>query len=353
MRLFYVKPDFQKNKKLCIIKPHAQHTLFSNQSIKSTPIAGENNKTQLLLNQQNTTAMAGLVHGSIDMDAMERKFLTTNLAKEDVNDERDQDSGDENDTGDPDLGHDYDPVVEAIAAAQPKDDKSMLTMNRSKGGNTGPKGVKADYEEWRKHQESQREREAAEREALLQCLASGAISTTPSVSYSAMEAQRVLDKSMSHMRQGAEADEDDLLDELEDDEEAFMEAYRQKRRKEIQNHAKLPVYGKVTTVTAFDFVDRLESSDPGVSIVVHMYEDDIRACKALDTSLESLAREYQHTDFLRLCKDDTPTGLQSSSLPSLLVYRAGELVHTVMAVVDKIGAKCAKHDVEDLLKSFL
>jgi hypothetical protein len=301
--------------------------------------------------------MSSLVHGSIDMDAMERKFFTTNLATEDSNDDlRENDSGEEEDHGDPDHGIGYDPEVEAVAAAAPHTDKSMLRQHRPEGGNTGPKGVKADYNEWQKHKEEERSRAEAEREALLLRLVSGATSSTPSVSYSAMEAQQALEKAVrqvhAHQGGGGEDDEqaeEDLLDELEDDEDAFMEAYRQKRRTEMELHSKLPTYGKVTSLDAFAFLDRIENADPKVHVIVHMYEDDVRACRALNITLESLAREHKHTDFVCLRKSDTPTGLPCSSLPSLLIYRAGELVETAMAIADQVGATCPKHAVEELL----
>ena len=95
---------------------------------------------------------------------MERKFFTTNLATEDSNDDlRENDSGEEEDHGDPDHGIGYDPEVEAVAAAAPHTDKSMLRQHRPEGGNTGPKGVKADYNEWQKHKEEERSRAEAER----------------------------------------------------------------------------------------------------------------------------------------------------------------------------------------------
>ena len=116
-----------------------------------------------------------------------------------------------------------------------------------------------------------------------------------------------------------------------------------------KKQSKLPTFGKITNVNAFEFLDRVEQADPLVYIVVHLYESTIEACNALHTTLESLAREHPHTDFVRLRKSETPTGLPNTSLPSLLIYKAGDLVNTVMSVVDKIGPKCLKEDVEELL----
>ena len=309
--------------------------------------------------------MSGLIHGSIDMDAMERKFFTSNINKQDIDDTRHNDV-DPGQAGDIERGNDYNPEVEAIASATPHTDKSMLNQNRTGSANTGPKGVKADYDEYKQHQEQERARINQEKEAVLDRLVNGAISSTPSVSYSAMEAQRLLEKAIqrhtnhhgnttnnSNDQCGSngndEDTDDDLLNELEDDEDTFMAAYREKRRQEMQMQSKLPSYGKVTNVDAFGFVDRLERTNANIYVIVHMWEKDIRACNTLDVTLESLAREHQHIDFLRLCRSDTPTGLPCNALPALLIYQDGELIETIMKVDEKVGDKCAKNDVEKLL----
>jgi hypothetical protein len=290
--------------------------------------------------------MAGLVHGSIDMDAMERKFLTSNINKQDNDDTRLNDSGDEMEKGDPERGSDYNPTVEAIAAAAPQIDKSMLTMNRAEGGNTGPKGVKADYNEWKLYHENERKKVEEERDNLILRLVTGTSTTSPSISYSAMEAQRALDKKSERNKVDQE---DQLLDDLEDDEDSFMEAYRKKRIEEYQKKMRLPTYNKVTSVDGFQFIDRLESTDSNVCVVVHMYEENISACRKLNTSLESLAKEHPHTDFIKLKKSDTPTGIPCHSLPFLLIYKNGKLIDTIASIVDQIGSKCDKDDVEELL----
>ncbi len=299
--------------------------------------------------------MAGLVHGSIDMDPLERKFLTSNVMKDDDDDDlRGHDSGDDavDGGGDAERAPGYDPVVEAIAASKPRDDKSMLSLHRpgASTNNTGPKGVKADYAEWKEYRQVERAQQEATRTALIDRLCSGAKTDTPSISYAAEQARaRDLRRvaAAAAAAEGSDSDDDEDLGMLDD--EDFMDAYRQRRRQEIAQRSQLPSFGKVRHLDAMGFLDRVEASNPKVCMVVHLCEDGLQACRAVDAGLESIAREHIHTDFVRLRKSDTPSGLPCSALPSLLVYRGGELVASVMGVAEKIGEKCSKEDLEWLL----
>ena len=214
------------------------------------------------------------------------------------------------------------------------------------------------------YKEVERQFKAAERSALIDRLVSGAKTDTPSVSYSAQQARNKADKrgveraaaatgtKPSDMVNGGGGSEDDDDDDDDDhllDDEDFMEEYRNKRRAEFQRRSKLPTFGKVTTLEAMTFVDRVEAAKATVFMVVHLCEDTIKVCRRIDAALEALAKEHVHVDFVRLRKSDTPSGLPCSAIPSFLVYQGGELVTSVMKVADKIGEKCTKDDVEWLL----
>jgi hypothetical protein len=329
--------------------------------------------------------MAGLVHGSIDMDGLERRLLSQDIRREsagerDVRDAADDSGADSDGAYCPDgygeRAYDYNPEVERLASnPNPNaEDKSGLSRHRPTGGrsrgrqggpsvNTGPKGVKADYAEYQVHQEAERRFKAAERSALIERLVAGAKTDTPSISHSAQQARdraaRTAKRGARRGDSGAGSGGDDYNDDDDDssdddegflDDEDFMEEYRNKRRAEFQRRAKLPAFGKVTTLDALTFVDRVEAqAGATVFMVVHLCEDAIKVCRRIDAALEALAKEHVHVDFVRLRKSDTPSGLPCSAVPSFLVYRGGELATSVMKVADKIGEKCSKDDVEWLL----
>ena len=75
--------------------------------------------------------MAGLVHGSIDMDGLERRFLSADIRREGEGegDVRADDSGADSDGGydDSESAAGYNPDVERLAREAPLEDKSMLT----------------------------------------------------------------------------------------------------------------------------------------------------------------------------------------------------------------------------------
>jgi Phosducin len=65
----------------------------------------------------------------------------------------------------------------------------------------------------------------------------------------------------------------DELDELEDDEdEAIILEYRQKRIAEIQALSQKARYGDVTDIRAEDYVQQVNKAGEGVWVVLHLYK---------------------------------------------------------------------------------
>ncbi|KZO94376.1 galactose mutarotase-like protein [Calocera viscosa TUFC12733] len=123
-------------------------------------------------------------------------------------------------------------------------------------------------------------------------------------------------------------------------------------------------FGHLREVGVEGFVDAVEEKDAWV--VVHIYDPDVEACHSLDTTLALLARAYPHTKFLRARAttlgfasllsapsasadrttrlDDLPEDeeweyeeeeqdeVDLEMLPTMLVYKAGELRETWIRV---------------------
>lgn len=65
----------------------------------------------------------------------------------------------------------------------------------------------------------------------------------------------------------------DELDELEDDEdEAIILEYRQKRIAEIRALSQKSKYGDVTDIRAEDYVQQVNKAGEGVWVVLHLYK---------------------------------------------------------------------------------
>ncbi|GAA5966549.1 hypothetical protein JCM8115_006863 [Rhodotorula mucilaginosa] len=135
------------------------------------------------------------------------------------------------------------------------------------------------------------------------------------------------------------------------DEEDELALVRRKRLAELQGSGERRAgpgrtFGHLSEVGMEGFVAAVEDEDPETAVVVHLYEPEIPTCALLNSHLASLARLHPSTKFLRALAseldfmqpttDDTTSLLSfpleaeadNATLPTVLVYRAGELETT-------------------------
>ncbi|KAI9572564.1 thioredoxin-like protein [Boletus coccyginus] len=169
----------------------------------------------------------------------------------------------------------------------------------------------------------------------------------------------------------------------------------QRVRRDILGRPKEGPFGHLREVGRAGFVAAVENEERGVWVVIHLYESSLDRCYTLDDTLSKLARLYPQTKFLRARAaalgfaskgptkqyasrqqsmpgrfidndDDNPyyddeeektpyydeeedeeEDVDTDMLPTLLVYRDGELVHNWVRVDWEAG----KAGVEELLSS--
>lgn len=194
---------------------------------------------------------------------------------------------------------------------------------RQTGAKTGPKGVLADYKQHREDEFEHKLFEERYRQAVLNRMALGARVEAPTPA--------------------AEESEEDSED------EEFMRAYREERRRELTASHSHPVFGGVREVTAFQFLDEIDKEDIRVFVVVHIYNDRVKSCRTLNRCFEELARSHAHVKFLRLASSESPQEFDEVAFPVLSVYRAGDLVDTWVRITDRLGECFTADDVEWLL----
>ena len=204
---------------------------------------------------------------------------------------------------------------------------SVLSSHRAKG-NTGGKGVLADYEEARRIQARRNETKALmQREAVRR---TGGVKTKDkSVSISAVEAERRAKKAAAEEahrpKRDVEDDGEDEDDDDEDDDDDFVKAFRAQRLAQLKSVAGLPAFGRIMEVGKYEFVSEVDDADPRTHVVVHLYEEYLFACRRMNEVLASLASRYPHVKFLKLRATEADQTLSHSVLPAFLVYRGGKL----------------------------
>ena len=215
-------------------------------------------------------------------------------------------------------------------------------------GNTGPKGVKADYEEAKLICERRLETQRMKANAAFQRAAYGATMQGESYSLAAQMAKA----NLNGERVGDDADDEDSYSDDSDDE--FLKLYRANRIKQLRTSAELPQYGSYKKVTPEKFVDITNETDPRSYVVVHVFEEYIPACQRLNNVFDIIARRYPHVRFIGFVATEGSQTLSHKALPAILVYRAGALVNRASA--DLVGNILDSHkftaeDVEWMLAS--
>lgn len=206
----------------------------------------------------------------------------------------------------------HDKMAEPIAPLQLREGYDPATRRR-RTQNTGPKGVKADYEEAKHHmvERMMMAKMKQQRELQQQANPTDLSGFKEHVNYRGPP---------EPPKKKDDSDEESDLSDLDSEDEDFQK-YKMERIKAVQSS--IPQYG--------DFV-RLQSKKELASVIkdmhelcfciVHIYENDVPACTLLNLVFESVAPQFPHIRFCRIRKTDClgPTA-QNKSLPTVMVYK--------------------------------
>ncbi|WVW82694.1 hypothetical protein I302_104705 [Kwoniella bestiolae CBS 10118] len=178
----------------------------------------------------------------------------------------------------------------------------------------------------------------------------------------------------------ATADTDQLVtllenENLDSDDERMFEDYRRKRMTEMKKQEKRGRFGSMEPLAREDFVKEVtegsklsldgEVPEPqdedeeeegkgkgglrGTGVVVFLYKDSVPLSQHLRPLLQQLAAAHPSTKFLSI-----PAGLcipnyPDKNVPTLLIYRNGEISGNVVAGMGLKGMKTTVRDLEGLL----
>ncbi|OWR41907.1 phosducin-like protein [Danaus plexippus] len=199
--------------------------------------------------------------------------------------------------------------------------------------NTGPKGVLEDWRRFKELEAQNREELAKERIALAKKL-------TMTV------------KTVQEEDKEKEIDElEDELDELID--EGFLMKYQQQRMQELMAQLqKAPKFGKLQTLkNQDDFLSAIDKEDVKVTVVIHIYGHNVKACESMDGCLSILASDYPAVKFCRIAVDVAGLSRHFSveGVPALLVYKGGQIIGNFVQLATELGNDFFASNVEKFL----
>lgn len=198
--------------------------------------------------------------------------------------------------------------------------------------NTGPKGVIEDWRRFKQLEIEKREVNERERIELAKKLT--------------MTVQSALDEEREKVAQ-----EDPELAELLNDE--FLLAYQKKRMQEmmLQNRHNLKFGNLIFLNNGSEFLKAVDQENKSVKVVVHIYEDNVDACRAMNDCLKVLAKTYDTVKFCCIMgsKAGMSRDFKVSGVPALLIYKGGQLVGNFVRLSDDLGNDFCTEDVQGYL----
>lgn len=187
----------------------------------------------------------------------------------------------------------------------------------------------------------------------------------------------------SALKQATVSDLDvELEGELDDEEEKLLEKIRRQRMSQLRSETKKARFGRVYPISRPDYtreVTEASKIDPdsnqqqqqeeedeqdgktggaennkdkqrqgGTGVVCFLYKDGIETCRLLAGYLDTLAAKYPATKFVSIVGDQCIPNYPDRNLPTLLIYRNGELHRQIVGLRPEIGLDGMKTKCEDI-----
>ncbi|KAJ8942929.1 hypothetical protein NQ318_003813 [Aromia moschata] len=141
-------------------------------------------------------------------------------------------------------------------------------------------------------------------------------------------------------RERAVLEDPELADLLND---KFLLDYQKQRMKEMLLQTNPSI--------KFEFLDAIDKEHKTVTIIVHIYEDNVEACRTMNTCLIQLCKLYVNVKFCAIVgsRAGMSSQFKADGVPALLVYKSGNLVGNFIRLSDDLGNDFQPEDVQDYL----
>lgn len=149
--------------------------------------------------------------------------------------------------------------------------------------------------------------------------------------------------------------EDKDLDELaaleDDEDEAFLEQYRQKRMAEINALAKASKFGSVYPLQKVDFTREVTeaSNDVYVFVLLSSSTDSNVESRVLGEIWRELAQKYGDLKFCQIRAQMCIEGYPERNCPTVLVYKDGDIRRQIVTLRELRGVRTKVEDLEHVL----
>ncbi|KAI0149526.1 thioredoxin-like protein [Xylariaceae sp. FL1272] len=171
-------------------------------------------------------------------------------------------------------------------------------------------------------------------------------SPTPMIEEAILEGRRIAHE---NRLEGKELDE---LDALEDDEdEAFLEQYRQKRMQELNKLTKKSIHGSVYPITKPEYSREVTEASNKGHVFVNLTSpmgNNVQS-RVLSELWRQAAKEYGDIKFCEIRADKAIENYPDRNCPTILVYKNGDIARQVVTLVTMGGVRVSMLEIDNLL----
>ncbi|XP_044271873.1 phosducin-like protein [Tribolium madens] len=198
--------------------------------------------------------------------------------------------------------------------------------------NTGPKGVIKDWQRYKQLENEKRTEDENEKIALMKKLT--------------LTVQTALDEE----REKAALQDPDLAELLNDD---FLLNYQKQRMQEMLSQTNHNIkFGEIIVLkNSGELLDAIDKEHKSVTIVVHIYEDNVEACRTMNLCLKQLCKIYENVKFCSIIGSRAGMSMRfkTDGVPALLIYKGGQLVGNFIRLSDDLGNDFEPEDIQSFL----
>lgn len=160
----------------------------------------------------------------------------------------------------------------------------------------------------------------------------------------------------------------DIEEELEtadDDEERILQSLRQQRLRELAAASSKARFGRVYPISRPDYTREvteaskesdasaeMDESRKGTGVVCFLYNPSMETCKLVSGFLDVLAARHPSTKFVSIVGNQCIPNYPDQNLPTLLVYRNGELRRQIIGLRKEIGLDGMNTKLEGMCMSY-
>jgi len=209
--------------------------------------------------------------------------------------------------------------------------------------NTGPKGVKADFEDAKRNEASIKMREQVMAARATARSAQGDVKYMVADPLDQLKAKEKDKQLAKQKKKGSDSDSDSDLD---DEDEEFLAKLRAERIKQIETvRGSMPLFGSYDKQTFDEFAAFVKSVHELTYVVCVLYEINHLPCARLHAALEDIASQFTHVRFVRVKSTEAIKGYSAAGIPTMLIYRGGKMVKDFIRVHDLFSAEITTAEV--------